>query len=139
MDGCGLRLGYRALLLCAVALGLAACSQQQAVGGGERIYSGSCAACHQANGEGIPGLYPSLKGSAVALGDPGALARWVIKGERPAGMPAGRYSAKMPQFGWLHDEDAAALLSFVRSSFGNAAAAVDAPSVALALASSAHE
>jgi cytochrome c6 len=126
--------GYLALLLAALSMGLAACSQQEPVGGGERIYSGSCAACHQANGEGIPGFYPSLKGSAVVLGDPKALARWVIKGERPAGMPAGRYQTKMLQFGWLHNEDAAALLSFVRSSFGNAAPAVDAATVAQALA-----
>jgi mono/diheme cytochrome c family protein len=125
---------YRIVLLAMLALGLEACSQQQTLGGGERIYSGSCAACHQANGEGIPGVYPSLKGSPVVLGDPQALARWVIKGERPAGMPAGRYAAKMLQFGWLHDEDAAALLSFIRSSFGNAAPAVDAASIARALA-----
>jgi mono/diheme cytochrome c family protein len=125
---------YRALLLAALSIGLAACAQQQAVGGGERIYSGSCAACHQANGEGIPGVYPSLKGSAVVLGDPEALARWVIKGDRPAAMPAGRYATKMLQFGWLHDEDAAALLSFIRSSFGNAAPPVDAATVARALA-----
>jgi mono/diheme cytochrome c family protein len=124
----------RALLLAALSMALAACSQQDTAGGGERIYSGSCAACHQANGEGIPGVYPSLKGSPVVLGDPKALARWVIKGERPAGMPAARYAVKMLQFGWLHDEDAAALLSFVRSSFGNAAPPVDAATIAEALA-----
>jgi mono/diheme cytochrome c family protein len=134
MDGCCLRVGRRALLLAAVPMALAACSQQQAAGGGERIYNGSCAACHQANGEGIPHVYPSLKGSPVVLGPSQALARWVIKGERPAGMPAGRDAANMPQFGWLHDEDAAALLTFIRSSFGNAAPPVDAASIAQALA-----
>jgi mono/diheme cytochrome c family protein len=126
--------GYRALLLAALSMDLAACSVQETPGGGGRIYSGSCAACHQANGEGIPGVYPSLKGSPVVLGDPKALARWVVKGERPAGMPAGRYPTKMLQFGWLHDADAAALLTYLRSSFGNAAPPVDAATIADALA-----
>jgi mono/diheme cytochrome c family protein len=126
--------GYRTLLLAAVSMALGACSQQGSAGGGARLYSGSCAACHQANGEGVAGVYPSLKGSGVVLGDPEALARWVIKGVRPADMPSGRYSGKMLQFGWLHDEDAAELLSFVRSSFGNAAPPVDAATIARALA-----
>jgi hypothetical protein len=40
----------------------------------------------------------------------------------------------MPQFGWLKPVEAAALLTYIRSSFGNAAAAVDAATVTKALA-----
>jgi mono/diheme cytochrome c family protein len=132
---------YRALLLTAAMTGAAACSQQTpptssaqpAASTGERIYNGSCAACHQANGQGIPGVYPSLAGSPVVAGDPVALAAWVIKGQRPANMAAaGRYPTKMLPFGWLKDQDAAALLTFVRSHFGNSAPAVDAVTVARA-------
>jgi mono/diheme cytochrome c family protein len=132
---------YRALLLTAAMTGAAACSQQMpptdsaqpASSTGERIYDGSCAACHRADGQGIPGVYPSLAGSPVVAGDPEALAAWVIKGQRPATMPpAGRYPTKMLQFGWLKDQDAAALLTFVRSHFGNSAPAVDAATVARA-------
>src|SRR5690606_40033750 len=35
---------------------------------GEEVYNRSCAACHQVNGEGIPGTFPSLKGVGVAVG-----------------------------------------------------------------------
>jgi mono/diheme cytochrome c family protein len=100
---------------------------------GERIYSGNCVPCHQPTGVGIPGVYPSLAGSPVVLGDPGELARWVIKGRRPASMPVGRYSTQMLQFGWLKPPDAAALFSYLRSSFGNSAPPVDAAAVAQAL------
>ena len=100
---------------------------------GERIYTGNCVPCHQQNGLGLPGIYPSLAGSPVVLGDPGALALWVIKGQRPFSMPAARYSTVMLQFGWLKPADAAALFSYVRSSFGNSAAPVDADAVAAAL------
>lgn len=100
---------------------------------GERIYNGNCVPCHQEGGVGIAGVYPSLAGSPVVLGDPAELARWVIKGQRPAAMPAGRYSTQMMQFGWLKPADAAALFSYLRSSFGNSAAPVDAATVAAAV------
>jgi len=100
---------------------------------GRRIYSGNCVPCHQQSGAGIPGVYPSLAGSPVVLGDPGALTLWVIKGQRPASMPAGRYPTQMLQFGWMKPADAAALFSFLRTNFGNSAAPVDAATVAKAL------
>jgi mono/diheme cytochrome c family protein len=136
---------YRAWLPFAIVGILTACSPaapggsastvsgQTAVDTGARIYSGSCVACHQQNAQGIPGVYPSLVGSAVLLGDPAPLARWVIAGRRPPSMPAGRYPTAMPQFGWMKDGDAAALFSYLRSNFGNSAPAVSAASIAEAL------
>ena len=100
---------------------------------GERIYSGNCVPCHQQGGAGIPGVYPSLAGSPVVTGDPAELARWVMQGQRPHSMPEGRYSTQMLQFGWMKPADAAALFSYLRSNFGNAAAPVDAATVAKAL------
>jgi mono/diheme cytochrome c family protein len=100
---------------------------------GQRIYSGNCVPCHQESGVGIPGVYPSLAGSPVVLGDPAQLTLWVLKGQRPASMPAGRYSTQMLQFGWMKPADAAALFSYVRSSFGNSAPPIDAATVERAL------
>jgi mono/diheme cytochrome c family protein len=100
---------------------------------GARIYSGNCVPCHQQSGMGIAGVYPSLAASPVVLGDPAQLALWVIKGQRPPSMPAGRYPTQMLQFGWMKPADAAALFSYLRSNFGNSAAPVDAAAVAKAL------
>jgi mono/diheme cytochrome c family protein len=100
---------------------------------GARIYNGNCVPCHQQTGMGIAGVYPSLAGSPVVLGDPAQLALWVVKGQRPPLMPAGRYPTQMLQFGWMKPADAAALFSYVRSNFGNSAAPVDAAAVAKAL------
>jgi mono/diheme cytochrome c family protein len=98
------------------------------------LFDGNCSPCHQDAGEGIPGVYPSLAGSPTVLGDPGALARWILKGQRAATMAIpGRYATAMPKFGWLNDADAAALLTYLRSSFGNRAPPVDAATVASAL------
>ncbi len=126
----------RSWILLAALGGLAACTQGSspaAPAAGAALYDGSCAACHRQTALGITGVYPSLAGSPVVLGDPAALARWVIKGVRPASMPAGRYPSAMPQFGWMKPADAAALLTYLRSNFGNHATAVDPSAVTAAL------
>jgi len=135
----GVRTPRRAapLVLAAAAAACAACAPSAAPAPagktGADLYSGNCVACHQQNGQGIPNVYPSLVGSAVVLGDPAAFARWVVKGQRPASLPAGRYSTVMPQFGWMKDSDVAALLTYVRGSFGNSAPAVDPAALTRAL------
>ena len=113
--------------------GAAATETSTAGGLGERIYSGNCVPCHQETGKGIPGVYPSLAASPVVLGDSAELARWVLKGQRPPSMPAGRYPTQMLQFGWMKPQDAAALFTYLRSSFGNSAPPVDAAAVTRAL------
>lgn len=126
-----------ALSILALAGALAGCPAKHpaepAASRGDRIYDGNCMACHQATGVGIPGVYPSLAGSPVVTGDPAELARWVIKGQRPASMPMGRFSTTMLQFGWMKPADAAALFSYLRANFGNSAPPVDAATVAMAL------
>jgi len=36
---------------------------------GKILYAKNCAACHQANGEGLAGAFPPIKGSPIVLGD----------------------------------------------------------------------
>jgi mono/diheme cytochrome c family protein len=120
------RCARRAVLL-ALSGAVAACSpgtpptREQA---GADLYNANCAACHQADAHGIPGVYPSLARSPVVLGDPAVFALWVVKGRRPESLPAGRYGTAMPQFGWMRDTDVAALLTYLRAHFGNDAAPV---------------
>jgi alcohol dehydrogenase (quinone), cytochrome c subunit len=128
----------RAGLLAALALH-AACSKQPLPAGaappvdrGAAIYMQNCLPCHREDGAGVPTVYPSLAGSAVVNGDPAQLARWVLNGTRPPSLPAGRYSTQMLSFAWLKDQDAAAVLSHIRASFGNRSAPVDAATVAAA-------
>jgi mono/diheme cytochrome c family protein len=67
------------------------------------------------------------------LGDPQALALWIVKGQRAAQMPTGRYATAMPKFGWMKAADAAALLTYLRSHFGNSAPPVEPAAIAAAL------
>ena len=93
---------------------------------GAALYQQNCAPCHREKGEGVPHVYPGLSGSAAVLGNPLELAQWVLSQKRPATIPAGRYPTQMLLFGWMSDQAAAALLTYIRSNFGNSAPSVDA-------------
>jgi mono/diheme cytochrome c family protein len=97
---------------------------------GAALYAQNCVPCHHENGEGLPKVFPSLSGSAAVVGDPVELAQWILSQKRPASIPAGRYPTQMLLFGWMSDPDAAALLTYIRSHFGNSAPPVDAAMIA---------
>jgi aldose sugar dehydrogenase len=92
---------------------------------GAALYAQNCVPCHHENGDGVAKVFPSLSGSPAVLGDPVELAQWVLSQKRPASIPAGRYPTQMLLFGWMSNEDAAAVLTYIRSHFGNSAPAVD--------------
>jgi mono/diheme cytochrome c family protein len=97
---------------------------------GATLYAQNCVPCHRDNGEGLPKVFPSLSGSPAVVGDPVELAQWILSQKRPASIPAGRYPTQMLLFGWMSDPDAAALLTYIRSHFGNSAPPVDAAMIA---------
>jgi mono/diheme cytochrome c family protein len=96
---------------------------------GAKVYRNNCLACHQAQGQGVAGVQPPLAQTPVPTGDVNTLLRWVMYGQRPAALPAGQYSGVMPQFSYLSDAELAAVLTYVRASFGNHASAVTSDAV----------
>ena len=110
-------------------LGLTACSGGKGGAGpvaqtpGSSVYLQNCVGCHGPTGQGM-GMQPALPGSATVNGDPAALAAWVMFGVRPATSPAGKYRSIMPQFTYLKDAELAAVLTHMRSHWGNTAATV---------------
>lgn len=93
---------------------------------GDLIYATICLPCHQAGGAGLEGKYPPLAGSEWVAGDAGVPVRIVLNGLRgPVQVSGKTYSDEMPALGGqLNDAEVAAVLSFVRSSWGNSAAPV---------------
>ena len=102
-------------------------------GSGQALYV-RCQTCHQANGEGLPGVYPPLTGSEWVTGDPVIPIRIVLHGlQGPVTVKGQTYNSVMPAFGTgqpMTDEEVAAVLNYVRSSFGNDASDVTAAMVA---------
>src|ERR1700722_5773019 len=107
-------------------------ASDNAMRAGAAIYKDSCAACHRDSGEGEIRLFPRLAGSAlVQSDDPTTLARVALQGTRAVSTSAAPTAPAMPAFDWrLGDAQVAAVLTYVRNSWGNAAGSVSASAVA---------
>lgn len=93
---------------------------------GKAIYNDACSACHQKNGEGVPKLFPNLKGDAVVQSaNPTTVIRLILNGGHAASTGKTPTSPSMPAFGWkLSDSQIAAVASYVRSAWGNKGSSV---------------
>jgi mono/diheme cytochrome c family protein len=107
---------------------------------GQAIFADRCTGCHLASGSGVPKLFPRLAQAAlVDADDPSSLIRVVIAGSRASATDAAPTAPAMPAFAWnLSDQDVAAVLTYVRNSWGNAASAVEPKDVAAMRKSLAH-
>ncbi len=90
---------------------------------GKSYFSQNCAACHQANGAGLPGAFPPLAKSEYVDGGSRHLGMILLKGLQGTVTVEGKvYNSAMPA--WekaLTDKKIAAILTYVRSDFGNSA------------------
>ena len=88
---------------------------------GEQVFGNKCAACHQLTGQGLPGVFPPLKGSpVVTAADPTEHIRTVLHGLSGKTIGGVTYGSAMPAFAdQLTDEEVAAVLSYERASWGN--------------------
>jgi cytochrome c oxidase subunit II len=101
-----------------VAAAPAATAPDPAAASGEKVYNTQCAACHQANGQGMAPSFPSLVDSKVANGPAEAHIQQTLKGKN-----------LMPPFAHLSDADLAAAITYERTSWGNKGGAVTADQV----------
>lgn len=86
-------------------------SHDEAMALGEQIYMARCAACHQPNGAGLQGVFPGLKGSAIAIGPIAAHLDIVIHGKTGTAMQA---------FGkQITAKELAAVVTYERNAWGN--------------------
>lgn len=99
---------------------------------GAAVYASRCVACHQASGLGLPGVFPPLAGSEWVAGKETTLVALVLHGVGGTLTVKGStYNGAMPAFGaQLQDAELAAVLTHVRSQWGNTAAPVTAETVA---------
>lgn len=87
---------------------------------GALLYATHCQSCHQANGEGLPGAFPSLKGSPIVLDDNAELMVNIIMN----GYDARQNYGVMPAVGTnagLTAEEIAAIMNHEKTSWGNSA------------------
>lgn len=93
---------------------------------GSKLYGTHCAACHGESGTGVGGAYPALAGNrAVTMPATENLVQIVLNGGFPPATHGNPRPFGMPPFATtLSDGDVAAVLTFIRSAWGNRAAPV---------------
>jgi mono/diheme cytochrome c family protein len=93
---------------------------------GGKVYDDHCASCHGGQGEGVPGIYPPLAGNrAVTLASHNNLVQMIRHGGFSPTTAGNPRPFGMPPFGQaLGNGDIAAVTTYIRQSWGNAAAAV---------------
>jgi mono/diheme cytochrome c family protein len=93
---------------------------------GRGIYADNCSACHTSAGIGEPNLFPPLQNSAIVQSaNPISLINVVLHGAKNVATPLAPTAAAMPAFGWkLTDPEVAAVITYIRNSWGNRASAV---------------
>jgi mono/diheme cytochrome c family protein len=99
---------------------------------GKALFSANCITCHQATGLGVPGQYPPLAGSEVALGDAtNHLIAIVLKGlQGPVVIEGKPFNNAMQAWeGQYTDSQLASILTYVRSDWGNNAPPITADMV----------
>ncbi|NJO02309.1 MAG: c-type cytochrome, partial [Bacteroidia bacterium] len=92
---------------------------------GASLYARHCAGCHRPDGKGAEGMIPPLVATEWVTGSKDRLIYAVLNGlSEPIEVNGVNYDQEMPGFATLSDEEVAAILSYIRQSFGNQAGIV---------------
>ena len=87
-------------------------TKDELVARGNTVYTANCVACHQANGQGIPGTFPALDGDKYVLGPMKDQILTVLNGHPGTAMAAFRDQ--------LNDVEIASVITYTRNAWGNA-------------------
>lgn len=99
---------------------LAVSTAEAASVSGAKVFADTCAACHQADGKGVPGAFPPLAGNHDLFLAPLFPATVVLHGlQGPIKVNGKAFDNTMPAFVSLSDAQIAAVVNYVRSSWGN--------------------
>lgn len=87
---------------------------------GAQVFSGKCAACHQATGLGLPGVFPPLAKSPYVTESERRLVQILLHGiVEKIEVLGTTYNGVMPAWNALSDAEIAAVATYVRAGFGN--------------------
>jgi len=102
-----------------------------AASSGARVFAAACMACHQADGQGLPGAFPPLAGSDFLKADPKRAIGIVLHGlTGPITVNGKEFNSVMPPMTQLSDTEVADVLTYVMNSWGNDFGVVTAADVA---------
>jgi mono/diheme cytochrome c family protein len=122
-----MKLKLAGILFCFILYTALTAQQQPNFKEGKKVYEQYCLSCHQADGEGVPPrLIPPLAQASYVTGNKTQLIQWVLQGtpQEKQLINGTYYSDNMPPQDFLTNQQIAAVLTYIRNSFGNKASAV---------------
>ncbi|MCE4553539.1 copper-containing nitrite reductase [Roseateles cellulosilyticus] len=105
-------------------------TQQDQIAAGQQLFAGTCSVCHQANGAGLPGVFPPLAKSDFLSADAKRAIGVVLHGLSGKVTVNGKdYNSVMPPMNQLNDDEVANILTYVLNSWGNPGGTITADDV----------
>ncbi len=102
----------------------------QEISPGEAAFRKNCLTCHQADGSGVPDMYPSLNKAELVTGPPEGIIKAIIFGIKgPSVINGQTYAQPMPPLSHLTDSTIAGLVNYVKKRWGDSESAVTAEDV----------
>jgi mono/diheme cytochrome c family protein len=93
--------------------------------GGRKLYNTYCASCHQVNGKGVMGRFPTLSESEWVSGNKKRLISVILAGLKgPITVNGKAFDGEMPKHDFLSDDNIAKILTYIRKNFKNNAGAI---------------
>jgi nitrite reductase (NO-forming) len=94
---------------------------QDQIQAGQSLFAGTCSVCHQANGAGLPGVFPPLAKSDYLAADLKRSIGVVLHGlSGKITVNGSEYNSVMPPMNQLNDDEIANILTYVNNAWGNA-------------------
>jgi len=93
---------------------------EQQIDAGKQLFAGTCSTCHQAEGQGMAGVFPPLAGSDYIAADPKRVPTVILHGlVGPVTVNGTDYNSNMPPMNQLTDDEVANISTYVLNSWGN--------------------
>ena len=113
-------------------------TKAEQIAAGKQLFTGTCSVCHQANGEGLPNVFPPLAKSDFLAADPKRAMTIVTHGLTGKITVNGHeYDSVMPPMSQLNDDEVANILTYVLNSWDNPGGQISKEEVAKARAAAA--
>ena len=104
---------------------------QDQVKAGQVLFGGTCSTCHQANGEGLEGVFPPLAKSSLLAAEPKRIVDIMLHGlNGPVTVNGKEFNSVMPPMSQLTDDEIANIGTYVLNSWGNPGGRIDKDEVA---------
>ena len=103
-----------------------ALTQEDQIKAGQVLFAGTCSTCHQANGQGLEGVFPPLAKSSMLKDDPKRIIDIMLHGlTGPITVNGKDFNSVMPPMAQLTDDEVANIGTYVLNSWGNAGGRIE--------------